>query len=190
MVTSHVLAGALIGASLSRRPLLAFTAGVASHFAMDALPHWGTPDDAQFLRVAVVDGLIGLSAAAAVALRCPARWRVPVLAAVAGAVLPDLNKPAVLFLGASPFPRAFDALHGWVQNEAPTRLTWEVAAAGVLALTCWAARRRAVRSHDALGVLGHHDSRATVRDAGGVRDAATNMSSAARSARRGRSALL
>ena len=34
LLTNHVLSGALIGA-LARRPLTAFAAGVASHFALE-----------------------------------------------------------------------------------------------------------------------------------------------------------
>ena len=40
LLTNHVLSGALIGA-LARRPAAAFAAGMASHFVLDALPHWG-----------------------------------------------------------------------------------------------------------------------------------------------------
>ncbi len=40
LLTNHVLSGALIGA-LARRPLPAFALGVASHFVLDAVPHWG-----------------------------------------------------------------------------------------------------------------------------------------------------
>lgn len=40
LVTNHVLAGAAIGA-LTRRPGVALGLGVASHLAMDAMPHWG-----------------------------------------------------------------------------------------------------------------------------------------------------
>jgi hypothetical protein len=40
LLTNHVVSGALIGA-VARRPLPAFAVGVASHFALDALPHWG-----------------------------------------------------------------------------------------------------------------------------------------------------
>ena len=43
LVTNHVAAGAAIGVLLHRRPALAFAAGVASHVAMDCLPHWGLP---------------------------------------------------------------------------------------------------------------------------------------------------
>lgn len=145
MVTSHVLAGALIGAAARRSCSLAFTVGLVSHFAMDALPHWGPTDDGQFLRVAVTDGLAGVGVLTAVAMACPPRWRAPVLAGALGAVLPDLNKPAVLFFGASPFPGPFDAFHGWVQNEAPDRMGWELVAVCVLAGAAAAARARAVR---------------------------------------------
>ena len=40
LLTNHVLSGALIGA-LVRRPAPAFALGVASHFALDTVPHWG-----------------------------------------------------------------------------------------------------------------------------------------------------
>ena len=61
LLTNHVLSGALIGA-LARRPLPAFAAGVASHFALDAVPHWGHwGSRRRFLRAAVPDGLISLA---------------------------------------------------------------------------------------------------------------------------------
>ena len=40
LLTNHVLSGALIGAR-ARGPEQAFAAGVASHFVLDAIPHWG-----------------------------------------------------------------------------------------------------------------------------------------------------
>jgi hypothetical protein len=40
LVTNHVLSGAVIGAA-ARRPIPAFFLGVASHFVLDATPHWG-----------------------------------------------------------------------------------------------------------------------------------------------------
>ena len=58
LLTNHVLSGALIGA-LARRPAAAFAAGVASHFVLDALPHWGNWGSIRrFLRAAVPDGLV------------------------------------------------------------------------------------------------------------------------------------
>ena len=68
LLTNHVLSGALIGAVV-RRPVPAFVLGVASHFALDAVPHWGDwrGDTRKFLRVAVPDGLTALATMAAFA---------------------------------------------------------------------------------------------------------------------------
>ena len=75
LLTNHVLSGALIGA-LARRPLPAFAAGVASHFALDAVPHWGDwGSRRRYLRVAVADGLISLGVAGAVTAISPADRR-------------------------------------------------------------------------------------------------------------------
>ena len=60
LITNHVIAGAAVGA-FSRTPGAAFGLGLVSHVAMDALPHWGNEDEKAFLRVAVVDGLVGLT---------------------------------------------------------------------------------------------------------------------------------
>ena len=51
-ITNHVLSGAVTGAVV-RRPLPAFLAGVASHFVLDAFPHWGKVEHECFLRAAV-----------------------------------------------------------------------------------------------------------------------------------------
>jgi hypothetical protein len=80
LVTNHVLSGALIGA-LARRPAAAFAAGVASHFVLDAVPHWGCWGSyRRFLQAAVPDGLIGLAALGAFTAAAPPRaarrcWR-------------------------------------------------------------------------------------------------------------------
>src|SRR5580692_4714711 len=104
LLTNHVLSGALIGA-LARRPLPAFAAGVASHFVLDAMPHWGRWDSrSQFLHVAVPDGLISLAAMGAFAAVSPPDRRPAVLAGMAGAALPDLDKPTRLWFGWSPWP--------------------------------------------------------------------------------------
>ena len=77
LLTNHVLSGALIGA-LARRPAPAFAAGVASHFVLDALPHWGDWGSIRrFLQVAVPDGLISLAAMGTLAALAPAERRRP-----------------------------------------------------------------------------------------------------------------
>ena len=99
LVTNHVLSGALIGAVV-RRPVPSFLLGVASHFVLDAVPHWGNwRDTRQFLQVAVPDGLTGLAAMAAFTATAPACRRAAVAAGMVGAALPDIDKPSLLWLG-------------------------------------------------------------------------------------------
>ena len=45
---------------------------------------------------------------------------------MAGAAFLDLDKPSTVFFGASPFPRAVDALHEAVQRESPRRMPQEI----------------------------------------------------------------
>ena len=139
LISTHVLSGALVGRAVGR-PVPALVLGLASHLALDRLPHWGKGggwpveemDDETF-RVAVVDGLVGL-ALIAVALRVVAPRRRPaVLAGIVGACLPDLDKPGRRFVGRSPWPERFDRLHAEMQvgAESPDRLAQDVAIAAV-----------------------------------------------------------
>ena len=133
-VTSHALAGASIGLLL-RRPVPAFVAGVASHVAMDLFPHYGNPAISwdEFVKLARVDGTVGLGVIAVVAAKAPGDRRVAALAGIAGASLMDMDKPGRYFVGRSPFPRAVDRFHRRIQNESPRRHWVEAAAAGSLA---------------------------------------------------------
>jgi MYXO-CTERM domain-containing protein len=144
LVTNHVLSGALIGATV-RRPLPAFALGVVSHFALDAVPHWGkfgSISGGGMLRVAVPDGLAGLAVIGTFAAIAPRERRLSVLAGMAGAALPDIDKPSRLFFNRSPFPRAVDAFHSAIQDEAPDRAHYELAAGAVLAVGALAVLRR------------------------------------------------
>jgi len=142
LLTNHVLSGALIGA-LARRPLPAFAVGVASHFALDAVPHWGDwGSTRRFLQVAVPDGLISLAAMAALAALSPAERRPAVVAGMAGAALPDISKPTKLWFGWSPFPAAVDRFHGRIQPEAAGRAHLELLAAGAFAVAALTVLRR------------------------------------------------
>jgi hypothetical protein len=130
LVTNHVLSGALIGA-LTGRPDAAFTAGVASHFALDSIPHLGDwASQRQFLSVAVPDGLTGLAIMAGLTAATPPSRRLSVLAGMAGAALPDIDKPTRLFFGKSPWPAAVDRFHAVIQNEDRGRVWVELTAAG------------------------------------------------------------
>ena len=133
LLTNHVLSGALIG-GLIRRPAAAFAVGVASHFVLDAVPHWGNwRSNRAFLRVAVPDGLISLATMGALAAMSPPGRRRAVLAGMAGAALPDIDKPTTLWFGWSPFPAAVDRFHAGIQDEAPGRARIEFAAAATFA---------------------------------------------------------
>ncbi len=141
LLTNHVLSGALIGA-LARRPVPAFAVAVASHFALDAVPHWGEwGSKRRFLQVAVPDGLISLAAMGALAALSPAERRPAVVAGMVGAALPDIDKPAVMFFGWSPFPRAVNRFHQRIQPEAAGRAHVEVLAAGAFTVAALAALR-------------------------------------------------
>jgi hypothetical protein len=141
-VTNHALAGAAIGA-LVRRPVPAFVVGVASHVLMDMTPHFGEPemDDAEFLRLARIDGAVGLGVTAAVVAVAPRSVRRSTLTGLAGACLIDLDKPGRHFFGRSPFPAAVDRFHGHIQNEAPNGRWTEAAATAALVAAVGAAFR-------------------------------------------------
>jgi hypothetical protein len=129
LVTNHVLSGAVIGAA-SRRVVPAFALGVLSHFALDVVPHWGRwAGRPTFMQVAVPDGLAGLAVMGVMATAAPPGRRAAVLAGMAGAAFPDLDKPSRVFFGRSPFPRALDQFHSRIQREDPQLFTVEVAAA-------------------------------------------------------------
>jgi hypothetical protein len=127
LVTNHVLSGAVIGAAV-RRPVPAFILGVASHFVLDATPHWGK-FGAKLMRVAVPDGLTGLAMMGAMAAVAPPDRRAAVLAGMVGAALPDLDKPSMVAFGRTPFPRVVDDFHKAIQREEPRRAHYEVVAA-------------------------------------------------------------
>lgn len=132
LITNHVLCGAAIGVAVAR-PAAAFPIGVASHFAIDALPHWGGwLSKGHFLRVAVADGLVGLGAMAGAYALAPRERRAAVLAGMVGAALPDLDKPTRIFFGFSPFPARVDAFHSRIQDEAPGRFYSHEVVAGAL----------------------------------------------------------
>jgi hypothetical protein len=160
LLTNHVLSGALIGA-LIRRPAAAFAVGVASHFALDAVPHWGDwASTRHFLRAAVPDGLISLAAMGAITALAPAERRPAVVAGMTGAALPDIDKPTKLWLGWSPWPRPVDQFHIRIQPEAADRAYVELLAAGAFAVALLTVLRRPTRAADSSGRPGPPGHRA------------------------------
>jgi hypothetical protein len=117
------------------------------------VPHWGNWGDRRvFLRIAVADGLIGLATIGVVAAATERSRRAAVLAGIAGAALPDMNKPGLVFFGRSPFPTWVDSFHGRIQDEARGRFaSHELTAAAAftaafLAVTRLRSRRAAPRA--------------------------------------------
>jgi hypothetical protein len=139
-VTNHVLSGALLGAA-SPGPVSAFTAGVASHFALDAIPHWGGVDFEEVLPVAVCDGLIGLATMAVVTAAARPGRRLRMMAGMTGAAFPDLDKPFRLVFGRSPWPEPVNRFHVGIQRESPRRMPHEVVAGATLAALALKAAR-------------------------------------------------
>jgi hypothetical protein len=123
-VTNHVLSGVIVGRWLPKRPAAAFAVGVGSHLILDAIPHWGcdvgTPLGLErFLSAARKDGLLGVATMTIAALAVDTDVRTSTLAAMTGAVVLDLDKPLIHFLGVNPFPRWVNRIHSRVQNESP-----------------------------------------------------------------------
>jgi hypothetical protein len=137
LLTIHTLSGALLGSALRGRPTVALAAGVGSHLALDALPHWGADgDDERWLEVARRDGIVSLVALAAVTAAAPPEARVSVVAGSLGAIAPDLRAPLQRYFGVQPYPEAFDELHTEVQRgrESPRRLPQSFAVGTGLAI--------------------------------------------------------
>ena len=141
LVTNHVLSGAIIGA-LSPGPASAFAAGVASHLLLDTVPHWGDVEFDEMVPIGVRDGLTGLAAMATIHAVTPRARRLRVLAGMSGAAFPDLDKPALLFFGRSPFPRAFDDFHVAIQRESQDRMPQEFVVGATLLAVALAVVRR------------------------------------------------
>ena len=132
-ITNHVLSGALIGLAAPRRPASVALVAASSHFVLDSVPHWGIhDDDATFRKVAIVDGLVGLATMRAVMGAVPRGTRVAVLGGMLGAAFPDADKPALMFLGGSPFPARVDSFHQRIQRESSEGIRTEIRAALVM----------------------------------------------------------
>lgn len=92
LITNHVLSGAVVGL-IAPGPGTAATGGFASHFLLDAVPHFGV-DEEHLMRIAVPDGLLGLACIGAVLAATPGRQRLPVAAASPARASPTWTSPA------------------------------------------------------------------------------------------------
>ncbi len=85
---------------------------------------------------------ISLAIMGAFAAVSPPDRRLAVVAGMAGAALPDLDKPTKLWFNWTPVPAAVDHFHGRIQDEAPGRAPVELAAAGAFAAAALIMLRR------------------------------------------------
>jgi hypothetical protein len=86
---NHVLAGAVIGATISN-PILALPIALASHLVLDVTPHFGWKDHTSkfFLGVLITDFILVMTVFGFLLIRQPANW--PIIAASAFiAAIPD-----------------------------------------------------------------------------------------------------
>ena len=149
----------LVGRILKNRPGTAFLAGLTSHLVLDAVPHWGcrvsklgpkepiserSGPSAQFVTVAKRDGVLGIVAMASGALAVERSARAATLAAMAGAVFLDLDKPCLYFFGVDPFPAVVRRLHAVSRTNhraaCPNELRFGVAFAAADVVTIVRAR--------------------------------------------------
>ncbi|HSX44339.1 MAG TPA: hypothetical protein VLE69_03535 [Candidatus Saccharimonadales bacterium] len=90
--TNHVLTGAVIGAVITM-PIIALPVAFASHFALDALPHYDSPGQEhtsrRFLYTLFTDMAIAASILLAIILLRPDNWPLLVACGIAAAS-PDL----------------------------------------------------------------------------------------------------
>lgn len=88
--TNHVLTGALLGFAI-QQPIIAIPLAVASHFVLDALPHYGNKNLAsrRFKLILGADMLCAGLVLIVLMLLQPAYWQLAVVCGIAGAS-PDL----------------------------------------------------------------------------------------------------
>ena len=132
ILSTHAVVGAAIASFLPSHPAAACTLAFASHYALDAIPHWDYPIasasidpkigaplrlDRAFLRDVITigaDGLLGALAAFLLFASPQNQW--VVLLGAFGAMLPD----ALQFLHAR-FPheplKTLQRLHRWAHSE-------------------------------------------------------------------------
>lgn len=140
ILSTHAVVGAAIASLFPSHPVLAVAAAFASHFAIDAIPHWDYPlqsitigngADNRRLKIdaALVRdlGLIGFDAFAGLALAIllfatPATAWITVLGAVAG-MLPDPLQFAHSICPREPL-KSLQHFHSWIHSK--RKLEWRL----------------------------------------------------------------
>ncbi len=139
ILSTHAVVGAAIASLIPNHPLAAFVAGVASHFVIDAFPHWDYRLRSMFrgadkgVALAIDSGLaidlalIGLDAFLGIVL---AVWLfstpatiVTILLGALGGMLPDPLQFAHRLYPHEPL-RSLQRFHSWIHSK--TKLAWPI----------------------------------------------------------------
>src|SRR6266478_1396934 len=139
ILSTHAIVGAAIASLVPNHPALAFASGMASHFAIDAIPHWDYPLRAisvkpntnaglrlswflcRDLGLIALDACVGL--AVAVWLYATPVAEISVLLGALGAMLPDPLQVAHRICPLEPL-RTLQRFHVWVHTK--RKLTWPI----------------------------------------------------------------
>jgi len=147
ILSTHAIVGGAIASLMPGHPVLAFFTGVASHFALDAIPHWDYPlrsislkaggGPAMMLNWSLFRdlGLITLDACVGLAVvlwlfASPAA-ATAVLFGALGAMLPDPLQIAYKYYPREPL-RSLQRFHGWIHTK--RALSWPLGVSSQLLL--------------------------------------------------------
>jgi hypothetical protein len=139
ILATHAVVGAAIASLIPDHPLGAFLAGVASHFAIDAIPHWDYPLRSMFRGadkgtalaldrgLAIDFGLIALDALAGLAVAIwlfatPATM-LTIMMGIFGGILPDPLQFAHRLYPHEPLG-SLQRFHMWIHSK--TKLGWRL----------------------------------------------------------------
>jgi hypothetical protein len=132
ILSTHAIVGAAIASFLPSHPTTAFVLGFASHFVLDAIPHWDYPIrsaavdpkigapmtfDRALLRDAVVigsDGLVGILGALLLFASSDGLWSI--LLGAFGAMLPDPLQTLHTHFPYEPL-RTLQRFHRWIHTD-------------------------------------------------------------------------
>jgi hypothetical protein len=132
ILSTHAIVGAAIASFLPTHPTTAFVLGFASHFALDAIPHWDYPIrsaavdpeigapmtfDRALLKDAVVigsDGLLGILGALLLFAWSGGLWSI--LLGALGAMVPDPLQSLHAHFPYEPL-RTLQRFHRWIHTD-------------------------------------------------------------------------
>ena len=145
ILATHAIVGAAVASQIPNHPITALVAGIASHFAIDAIPHWDYPlrsilrgskgspltlDKGLLVDFSLIaiDGLAGL--AIALSLFAQPSALLTILLGALGGMLPDAFQFVHRLYPREPL-RTVQRFHSWI--HAKQKLDWPVGIASQLA---------------------------------------------------------